>query len=37
MKIGKVKFYNDITDKDWEIFAKELDVSYKFVNSELIR
>ena len=37
MKIGKAKFYNDVTDKDWEIFAKELDVSYKFVNLELIR
>lgn len=37
MKIGNAKFYQDVTEKDWQIFAQELDISYKFVSRELIR
>lgn len=37
MKIGKAKFYTDVTEKDWEIFAQDLDISSKLVKSELER
>lgn len=37
MKIGKAKFYSDVTDKDWDLFAKDLEVSPKLVKSELER
>ncbi len=37
MKIGKAKFYADITEKDWELFAQDLDISPKIVFSELER
>ena len=37
MKIGKARFYNDVTEQDWQIFAQDLDISYKFVKSELER
>ena len=37
MKIGKAKYYNDITEKDWELFAQDLDISSKIVFSELER
>ena len=35
MKIGKARFYADITDKDWELFAQDLDISPKVVFTEL--
>lgn len=35
MKIGKAKFYNDVTDADWEIFADDMDISYKILKQEL--
>ena len=35
MKIGKAKFYKDVTDKDWELFAQDIDISPKIVKSEL--
>lgn len=37
MKIGKARFYEDVTEKDWEIFAQDLDISSKLVKSELER
>lgn len=37
MKIGKAKFYKDVTEKDWELFAQDTDVSKKFVKAELER
>lgn len=37
MKIGKAKYYSEVTEKDWEIFAQDLDVSYKLVKAELER
>ena len=37
MKIGKAKYYNDITEKDWELFAQDLDISSKIVFTELER
>lgn len=37
MKIGKAKFYADITQKDWELFAQQLEVSPKVVFGELER
>jgi serine/threonine-protein kinase HipA len=35
MKIGKSKFYKDVTEKDWELFAQDIDISPKIVKSEL--
>ena len=35
MKIGKAKFYKDVTEKDWELFAQDIDISPKIVKSEL--
>lgn len=37
MKIGKAKFYKDVTDKNWELFAQDIDISPKIVKSELER
>ena len=37
MKIGKGKYYKDIQDSDWELFAKDIDISQKIVISELNR
>ena len=37
MKIGKAKFYKDLTEKDWELFAQDIDISPKIVKSELER
>ena len=37
MKIGKAKFYADVTERDWELFAEDLDVSPKVVFAELER
>lgn len=37
MKIGKAKYYADVTIKDWELFAQDLDVSPKVVFAELER
>lgn len=37
MKIGKARYYSDVTEKDWEIFAQDLDISYKLVQAELER
>lgn len=37
MKIGKAKFYADVTEKDWELFAQDLDISPKVVFLELER
>lgn len=37
MKIGKAKYYADVTIKDWELFAQDLDVSPKVVFVELER
>lgn len=37
MKIGKAKFYADVTERDWELFAEDLDVSSKVVFAELER
>lgn len=37
MKIGKAKFYKDVTEKDWELFAQDIDISPKIVKSELER
>lgn len=36
MKIGKAKFYKDVTESDWELFAQDIDISKKIVKSELI-
>ena len=27
MKIGKAKFYKDVTERDWELFAQDIDIS----------
>jgi len=35
MKIGKARFYSDVTDTDWELFASDLDISSKLVKAEL--
>ena len=35
--IGKAKYYSEVTEKDWEIFAQDLDISYKLVKTELER
>ena len=37
MKIGKAKYYFEVTEKDWELFAQDLDISYKLVQAELTR
>lgn len=37
MKIGDAKYAKDVTLKDWELFAKDLDVSPKIVLKELMR
>lgn len=37
MKIGKARYYSEVTEKDWEIFAQDLDISSKLVKSELER
>lgn len=37
MKLGKARYYADVTAKDWEIFAQDLDMSYKLVQAELER
>ena len=37
MKIGKAKYYTEVEAKDWEIFAQDLDISYKLVQTELER
>lgn len=37
MKIGKAKFYNEVSENDWQIFAQDLDLSYKFIKTELKR
>ena len=37
MKIGKAKYYAEVEAKDWEIFAHDLDISYKLVQTELER
>lgn len=37
MKIGKARYYSDVTENDWEIFAQDLDISHKIVQSELER
>jgi len=37
MKIGKAKFYSDVTGEDWELFAKDLEISPKLVKLELER
>lgn len=37
MKIGKARYYSEVTEKDWEIFAQDLDISLKLVKSELER
>lgn len=37
MKLGKARYYADVTEKDWEIFAQDLDISHKLVQAELER
>lgn len=37
MKIGKAKFYKNVTEKDWELFAQDIDISQKIVKTELER
>ena len=37
MKIGRCKYYKDIQDSGWELFAKDIDISSKIVISELNR
>lgn len=37
MKLGKARYYADVTAKDWKIFAQDLDISYKLVQAELER
>lgn len=37
MKLGKTRYYADVTEKDWEIFAQDLDISHKLVQAELER
>lgn len=35
MKIGKAKYYSEVTESDWKIFAQDLDISSKLVKAEL--
>ena len=37
MKIGKGKYYKDIEEKDWELFAQDIDISPKIIKAELER
>ena len=37
MKIGKAKYYAEVEAEDWEVFAHDLDISYKLVQTELAR
>ena len=37
MKLGKARYYADVTEKDWKIFAQDLDISHKLVQAELER
>lgn len=37
MRIGKTKYYKDVTERDWQLFAEDMDISYKIVESELAR
>mgnify|MGYP003571538002 CR=1 FL=1 len=37
MKIGKAKYYKDVTEQDFQLFAKDIDISYKIVQKELNR
>lgn len=37
MKIGKEKYYKDIKESDWELFAQDIDISPKIVKAELER
>lgn len=37
MKLGKARYYADVTEKDWEIFTQDLDISHKLVQAELER
>ena len=37
MKIGKAKTHKEVTKKDWELLAQDLDISYKIIESELNR
>ncbi len=37
MKLGKAKYYAEVEAKDWGIFAQDLDISYKLVQTELER
>ncbi len=37
MKLGKARYYSDVTEKDWEIFVQDLDISYKLVQAEIER
>ncbi len=37
MKLGKARYYADVTENDWEIFAQDLDISHKLVQAELER
>ncbi len=37
MKIGKAKYYAEVEAEDWEVFAQDLDISHKLVQTELAR
>ena len=37
MKIGKAKYYNEVTEKDWQLFAQDIDISYKIIQKEIKR
>ena len=37
MKLGKAKYYAEVEAEDWEVFAHDLDISYKLVQTELER
>ena len=37
MKIGKAKYYKDVTEQDFQLFAKDIDISYKIVQKEMNR
>ena len=37
MKIGKAKYYKDVTEQDWKLFAKDIDISYKIFQKEMNR
>ena len=37
MKIGKEKYYKDIKESNWELFAQDIDISPKIVKAELER